>query len=58
MPGTNLKAIRLTISHLKQTKIFFIKIKESSTNINRSRSRTFMTSKKELNVVIWLAAGK
>ena len=52
MPGTNLKTIKLTISYLKQTKIFFIKIKESSTNINRSISRIFMTSKKEFNVVI------
>ena len=52
MPGTNLKTIKLTISYLKQTKIFFIKIKESSTNINRSGSRTFMTSKKEFSVAI------
>ena len=41
--------MNLTTSNIKQTRTFCIKIKESSTEINRSGSKTCMTSKKELS---------
>ena len=52
MPGTNLKTIKLTISYLKQTNFFLLKQKNLPQILTEVESRTFMTSRKELIVVI------
>ena len=49
--GETQKLLNLTTSNLKQTKTFLLN-KKISTKFNRSGSRTFMTSEKELNVVL------